>query len=75
MKLALAAISFCLMATTADAIELKTLAPCKPAAARFCDRSQGMTIANLLRCGAVLATKGEMVGNQCREVLRRYGQL
>ena len=75
MKLALAAISFCLMANTADAIDLKTLAPCKPAAAKFCDRSQGMTVANLLRCGAALAAKSELVGNQCRDVLRKYGQL
>ena len=75
MKLALAAISFCLLATTADAFDLKTLAPCKPAAAKYCDRSQGITVANLLRCGAALAAKSELVGNQCRQVLKRYGQI
>lgn len=75
MKLALAAISLCLTATTANAIDLKQLAPCRPAAAKYCDRSEGMTIANLLRCGAVLATKGDVVGNQCRQILRQYGQL
>jgi hypothetical protein len=75
MKLALAAIAFCLLATTANAIDLAALAPCKPAAAKYCDRSQGMTMANLLRCGAVLAAKSGLVGNQCRDVLKRYGQL
>jgi hypothetical protein len=75
MKLALAAISFCLLATTANALDLAALAPCKPAAAKYCDRSEGMTMANLLRCGAVLAQKSGLVGNQCRDVLKRYGQL
>jgi hypothetical protein len=75
MKLALAAFSFFLLATSANAIDLAALAPCKPAAAKYCDRSEGMTMANLLRCGAVLAAKSGLVGNQCRVVLRKYGQL
>jgi hypothetical protein len=45
------------------------------AAARFCDRSAGMTYGNLLRCGATLAAHSFRVGNGCREVLKRYGQI
>jgi hypothetical protein len=37
------------------ALDASDLAPCRPAAARFCDRSEGMTWSNLLRCGATLA--------------------
>jgi hypothetical protein len=59
----------------ANAIDMKDLAPCRPAAARLCDRSGGMTTANLLRCGATLAANSGLVGNSCRAVLRRYGQL
>jgi hypothetical protein len=61
--------------TNANAIDMKDLAPCRPAAARLCDRSGGMTTANLLRCGATLAANSGLVGNSCRAVLRRYGQL
>jgi hypothetical protein len=61
--------------TTANAMDLTPLAPCKPAAAKYCDRSKGMTMSNLMRCGATLASVKEHVGNQCREVLKRYGQL
>ena len=75
MKLALAAISFCLLANTANALDFKELAPCKVAAVRYCDRSQGITMASLLRCGAVLAQKSGLIGNQCRDVLKKYGQL
>jgi len=70
-----AAILLGLTLTAAKAMDLTPLAPCKPAAAKYCDRSQGMTMANLLRCGATLASVKERVGNQCREVLKRYGQL
>ena len=45
------------------------------AAARLCDRSAGMTWTNLLRCGATLAAHSWRVGNECRAVLRKYGQL
>ena len=82
MKIAIAAISFCLMGTGADAgaddlktISLKDLAPCRLAAVRYCDRSQGMTMSNLMRCGATLAANSEAVSNQCRQVLKRYGQI
>jgi hypothetical protein len=60
---------------TANAIDMKDLAPCRPAAAKLCDRSGGMTMANLLRCGATLAANHWQVGNSCRQVLRRDGQL
>jgi len=59
----------------AQAIDMQDLAPCRPAAARFCERSGGMTWSNLLRCGATLAAHSFRVGDSCREVLRRYGQL
>jgi len=66
---------FGLTVTTAHAINLKDLAPCRPAAARLCDRTGGMTWDNLLRCGATLAANSARVGSSCRQVLRRYGQL
>jgi hypothetical protein len=62
-------------ATSANAIDLAELAPCKPAAARLCDHTGGMTWSNLLRCGATLAAHSWRVGNECRAVLHKYGQL
>ena len=38
-------------ATTAVALDVNDLAPCRAAAARFCDRTGGMTWSNLLQCG------------------------
>jgi len=35
----------------------------------------GATITNLLKCGATLASVSNSVGEGCRQVLRRYGQL
>jgi hypothetical protein len=61
--------------TAASAIDLAELAPCRPAAARLCDRSAGMTFDNLLRCGATLAAHSWRVSSDCRAVLRKYGQL
>ena len=61
--------------TAANAIDLAELAPCRPAAARYCDRAAGMTWNNLLRCGATLAAHSWRVGDECRAVLRKYGQL
>lgn len=61
--------------TAANAISLAELAPCRPAAARFCDRSGGMNWDNLLRCGATLAAHSWRVSSGCRAVLRKYGQL
>jgi hypothetical protein len=34
-----------------------------------------MTASNLLRCGATLAAHSWRIGNSCREVLKKYGQL
>jgi len=62
-------------AAAADALDLKDLLPCRTAAARLCDRSQGMTVAALHRCGALLASRYEEVGRRCQDVLIRYGQL
>jgi len=56
-------------------MDINDLAPCKPAAARFCDRFAGTTMGNLMKCGAKLAAKSNEVSNSCRQVLRRYGQL
>jgi hypothetical protein len=64
-----------LSATIAQAVDLRDFAPCRSAAARFCDRSGGMNWSNLLRCGATLAIHSFRVGNGCRDVLKRYGQL
>jgi hypothetical protein len=64
-----------LSATGAVAFDANALAPCRPAAARFCDRLEGMTWTNLLRCGATLAANSFKVGDACRDVLKRYGQL
>jgi hypothetical protein len=76
MKIGVVALFFLGMtATIAQAIDMQDLAPCKPAAARFCERSGGMTWSNLLRCGATLAAHSFRIGDSCREVLRRYGQL
>jgi hypothetical protein len=62
--------------TAAGAFDTRELAPCKPAAAKYCDRGNGeVTMANLMRCGATLAGVSQQVGERCRQVLRRYGQL
>ena len=60
---------------TADAVDLKELLPCKPAAVRLCDRSQGMNVSALWKCGATLASRHREVDRRCVEVLIRYGQL
>jgi hypothetical protein len=62
--------------SAAAAIDAKDLAPCKPAAARYCDHGDGqVSMSNILRCGATLAAISHRVGEPCRVVLRRYGQL
>lgn len=62
--------------SAAGAIELAELAPCKPAAVRYCDNGNtNPSMSNLLRCGAKLASVSNTVGESCRQVLRRYGQL
>ncbi len=76
MKLLLAAcILLGFSATAANAIDLAELAPCRPAAAKLCDRSAGLTWTSLLQCGATLAAHSWRVGDECRAVLRKYGQL
>jgi len=76
MKLVLAAsLLLGLSATAANAIDLAELAPCRPAAAKLCDRSAGMTWVSLLHCGETLAAHSWRVGNECRAVLHKYGQL
>jgi hypothetical protein len=76
MKLLIAACLLVGVSTTAaNAIDLAELAPCRPAAAKFCDRSGGMTWDNLLRCGATLAAQSWRISSRCRQVLRKYGQL
>ena len=62
-------------ATAANAIDLAELAPCRPAAARLCNRTGGMSWDNLMHCGATLAAHSWRIGNDCRAVLRKYGQL
>ena len=74
-KVVVALLFLGITATIAQAIDMQDLAPCRPAAARFCDHSGGMTWSNLLRCGATLAAHSFRIGDSCREVLRRYGQL
>jgi hypothetical protein len=60
---------------TAPAVDLKDLMPCRSAALRMCDRSQGMNEAALRKCGATLASRHHEVSRRCVDVLIRYGQL
>ena len=60
-------------ASVASALDMKELAPCRPAAAKLCDRSGGMNLDNLVRCSATLAANSSRVGSGCRAVLKRYG--
>ena len=57
------------------AMDLKDLIPCRSAAVRLCDKSQGMTADALLKCGTTLATHRHEVGRGCLAVLLRYGQI
>ena len=76
MKMILAAcLLLGVLTTSASAIDLAELAPCKPAAARFCDHSGGMTWDNLMRCGATLAAQSWRIGSSCRRYSTGYGQL
>jgi hypothetical protein len=59
----------------AQALDLRDLLPCKAAAIRLCDRSQGLTTAALWKCGATLASRSGEIGRKCMAVLVRYGQL
>ena len=76
LKSLLAASLLGAITTAASAVDVKDLAPCKPAAQRYCDQSDtSATVTNLLKCGATLASMSNRVGEGCRAVLRRYGQL
>jgi hypothetical protein len=76
MKIVLAAcLLLGLSATAANAIDVAELSPCRPAAARLCDHSAGMSWSNLLQCGATLAAHSWRVSGECRAVLHKYGQL
>jgi hypothetical protein len=62
--------------TAASAVDVNDLMPCKPAASRYCDHADmTASLSSLLRCAATLASIRHRVGEPCREVLRRYGQL
>jgi hypothetical protein len=71
----LASLLFTTAIAPAQALELKELMPCKAAALRICDRSEGLTMAALWKCGATLASRRHELGAQCVQVLVRYGQL
>ena len=76
VKSLLAVLCFGASVGAAGALDVKDLAPCKPAAVRYCDHADGaVSMGNILRCGATLAAISHRVGEPCREVLRRYGQL
>lgn len=76
VKSLLAVLCFGASVNVAGAIDAKDLAPCKPAAQRYCDHTDvEASMTNLMRCGATLAAVSHRVGEPCRVVLRRYGQL
>jgi hypothetical protein len=56
-------------------IGLSDIAPCRLAAVRHCSRSGGISESSLLRCAATLAAISDQIGDRCRKVLQRYGQL
>ena len=69
----------CLAGTaTADEADRSTivrLLPCKSAALRLCDRSQGISVAALWKCAATLVERQHEVGRRCVNVLKSYGQM
>ena len=74
----LAAMACCLAtmgAPNSTASELKDLLPCKPAAMRWCDRSEGITPSALYKCAATLAARHLEIGRACAAVLRQHGHL
>ena len=76
LKSLLAVLCLGVFVTAASAFDYGELTPCKPAATRYCDHADtNPSMNSLLRCGATLASVSHRVGERCREVLRRYGQL
>ena len=73
-KSLLAAVVVCLPVAEAGAVDINELLPCKPAAVRYCGKA-GSTMSDLIKCAATLASVSDRIGNQCRGVLKRYGQL
>jgi hypothetical protein len=71
----LASLLFTTAIAPAQALELRELMPCKAAALRICDRSEGLTLAALWKCGAMLASRRHELSARCVQVLDRYGQL
>lgn len=75
-KTFLAALLLGASATAAGAIDLNDLVPCKRAAVAYCSQyKDAYTTDNMMRCAAILVANSHLVGDQCRQVLRRYGQL
>lgn len=73
-----AALVFAAAAASAEEVDRKTILemlPCKSAALRLCDRSQGITVAALWSCGATLAERHLEVSQRCVKVLKRFGQM
>jgi len=75
MAAALTCVASAATAEEFDRKKMLEMLPCKSAALRMCDRSQGINAAALWRCGAMLAERQHEVSQRCVAVLRRYGQL
>ena len=75
MVAALVCVASAATAEEFDRQKILEMLPCRSAALRLCDRSQGITAAALWRCGATLAERHNEVSQGCMAVLRRYGQL
>lgn len=75
MAAVLACAASAAMAEEFDRQRMLEMLPCRSAALRLCDRSQGITAAALWKCGATLAERQHEVSQRCVAVLKRYGQL
>ena len=75
MVAALVCVASAATAQEFDRQKILEMLPCRSAALRLCDRSQGITAAALWRCGATLAERHDEVSKRCVAVLKRYGQL
>lgn len=75
MVAALVCVASAATAQEFDRQKILEMLPCRSAALRLCDRSQGITAAALWRCGATLAERRNEVSQRCVAVLKRYGQL
>ena len=75
MVAALVCVASAAVAEEFDRQKILEMLPCRSAALRLCDRSQGVTAAALWKCGATLAERQHEVSERCVAVLKRYGQL